>query len=160
MSLPSRTSGSIEKFVKRAPIKLTCNAIRSQPFRLQFPDLYSKLSPTLPSQRHDLRKKQLQTRQVKLIEKPGLVPQCPPATCQCRETPPDFNLDRSGSSLARTISPYNSHIIVHTLEKDWPSNISNGRDGWIANDLKDLVKPEGRVWRAAQKRDNVSSRPS
>jgi len=70
-----------------------------------------------------------------------VIPSCPPATCECHETP-ELDIDRD-SRLSGTMAWHSSQILCCTGRSDWHSRIENDNLGWLARGLKREMRRGG-----------------
>jgi hypothetical protein len=68
---------------------------------------------------------------------------CPVPTCQCRENPPDLEIERE-TSLNGTMAMYAEQVLISTGREDWKSKIEEEDKGVLVRQLKKYLLRGGK----------------
>ena len=68
---------------------------------------------------------------------------CPSPTCQCRETPPDLDIERE-QSLNGSMAAYAEQVLISTGRSDWKSKIEEDEDAHFVRQMKGFFGSKGK----------------
>ncbi|WPH00985.1 Hypothetical protein R9X50_00381900 [Acrodontium crateriforme] len=72
-----------------------------------------------------------------------VVDSCPAPTCQCRDLPPNLDIERE-QNINGSMASYAEQILISTGRSDWKSRIEDEDEAVLVKRLKGLLGPKGK----------------
>jgi len=72
-----------------------------------------------------------------------VIEQCPVPSCQCRETPPDLDIERE-QNINGSMAAYAEQVLISTGKADWTSKTEEDETSVLLRQLRDLLVRDGK----------------